>query len=130
MRDPGMADVRPLRPLRAVPDDLDRRTTDCRPPRSYAIFGLALVGLLLAAALVAVEQNRTIDSVRLVPVEVRAGLLQDGLTNLRSTCLAGYAAQGPLRDYCIDQAHFVVVLPECGPDCRAAAGAVLPHARR
>jgi hypothetical protein len=100
-------------------------STDLRTLLVLAALALALVtgGLLLGV-------TRGEEVVRKLPVEARTQIFRDNSTEVRSTCRQSYAEQGPLRDHCVEQARFILLFPECGPECRAAANAILPHARR
>jgi hypothetical protein len=89
------------------------------------ILGLALIGVLIG-----VVQLRREDAIRELPAPARTQISQESVRELRSVCLESYAVHGPLRDHCVEEARFVLLLPECGPDCRNAANAVLPRSRR
>jgi hypothetical protein len=56
--------------------------------------------------------------------------ITSGQAELRTICRDPSAAEGPPREHCIEEARLVLALPECGPECRLVATAVLPHARR
>ena len=91
---------------------------------------LMILALVLVGLLIVVAQNREQGFIRDLPPETRAHIFQKSLTEVRSTCVETYAARGPLREHCVEQAHFILRFPECGPECRSAANTVLPHAHK
>jgi hypothetical protein len=95
--------------------------------RSYAIPIIVALALVVLGVVMGVVQNRKEATIRDLPPDARAQLFRQSLTEVRSLCLESYAAAGPVRDHCTAQARFILVFPECGPDCRLAARAVLPH---
>lgn len=98
--------------------------------RSRAMVVLAVLTVLLAGFLVATAQIHKGASIRKLPLESRARIFSQASAELRSICLEDYAARGPVRDHCIEEARFILRFPECGRECQAAANAVLPHAYR
>jgi hypothetical protein len=104
-----------------------------RPPaprRSFLVPALLLLGLLLVALFLTVANTRRQQEIRALPTEARAQILRHGLDELRTVCREPEAADGALRARCIEQARFLLLLPECGPECRSIAKAALPRARR
>jgi hypothetical protein len=100
-----------------------------RPDGSFAavalrFFVLIIVGVWIALAL------RKAAAIRNLPADARVELLQHGLTELKTICRDQGAADGPLRERCVEQAKLVLLLPECGSECRAVATPVLPRAHR
>ncbi|HEY2904135.1 MAG TPA: hypothetical protein VGL59_26340 [Polyangia bacterium] len=91
---------------------------------------LVFLGLTLAVLFGVVWLGNKQEAVRALPPETRVKLLQHGLDELRSICRTPYATSGPVRDHCIQQASFVLLLPECGTACRNAAAAIVPRALR
>lgn len=116
--------------LQLIPAESRLRPRFLRRWRSLLIPTVAALALILSGFLIAIAQNQRREALRNLPLERRAQLFRQSLTEVGSTCLESYAAQGALRDHCIEQAHFVLMFPECGPECRSAANAVLPHAHR
>lgn len=98
--------------------------------RSFVTPALIFLALALAVLFGVVWLGNKQDAVRAMPPETRVQLLQHGLDELRSICRTSYAASGPVRDRCIQQASFVLLLPECDTACRTAATAIVPRARR
>ena len=104
--------------------------TGPEPARSYAVPIFAFLALLVVGILFGLTQVQQGGSIAALPAGARAQLFRDSLAEVQSTCLEPYAARGSLRDHCVEQARFVLRFPECGPECRRAANAVLPHAHR
>jgi hypothetical protein len=105
------------------------RPSPSRTERSFAAPALGLLALLVVGIWTALALRKE-AAVRALPASTRAQILQHGLAELRTICREPGAAQGPLRERCVEQAKFVLALPECGPQCRAVAIPVLPRARR
>jgi hypothetical protein len=91
---------------------------------------LLLFALCIAALLTAVSLKSKQEALHALPAATRSQLLEHGRAELRTMCREPSAADGPLREHCIEEARLVLALPECGPECRLVATAVLPHARR
>ena len=116
--------------LPSFPPDVPVPVKPTRGRKAYLVPFLGVLALALVALLIGAILRSQDKAVRAVPPEARAQIFQQSLKELRSTCLESYAAQGPLRQHCIGQAKFVLLFPECGPECQKAATAVLPHAYR
>lgn len=101
------------------------RPSASRALRFYAIPLLAVLALVLIRVALPIRRSFDARAMEAVPADVRARLFDVSLAEVRSTCLQGHAARGPLRAHCVAQARFVELLPECGPECRAAAAVVL-----
>jgi hypothetical protein len=100
------------------------------PQRAFVVPALILFGVVAVAFWIAMSLGRKDAEIRVLPAAIRAQILQNGASELRTICREPSAVHGPLRARCIEQAKFVLALPECGPACQAAATAVLPHGRR
>jgi hypothetical protein len=122
-RAPGILLAFPQRGGTAPPDP--RRV---RHP--HAIPTLMILALLLVGLVIVVAQNREQEFTRDLPPEARALIFRQSLVEVGSTCVETYAARGPLREHCIEQARFILQFPECGPECRTVANTVLPHAHK
>ena len=96
----------------------------------HSIPVVMILALVLVALLIVVAQNREQGFIRDLPPEARAHMFHQSLTEVRSTCVETYAAHGPLREHCVEQARFILRFPECGPECRTVANTVLPHAHK
>jgi hypothetical protein len=57
--------------------------------------------------------------------EMRQGLYQRALDDVKAGCQVPQAKLGLLRQHCVDQARFLQLLPECTADCIAVARGVL-----
>jgi hypothetical protein len=126
-----MGRARSMVPLRSVPRDGHVDTASSGPrPRSHALPVAVILGLVVVGVLIGAAEIRREQAIGALPPQARIRILGETVRELRSVCLEGYAANGPVRDHCIDEARFVLLLPECGPDCRTAANAVLPRTRR
>ena len=101
-----------------------------RAPRSAAVPVAVAFALLLTGLAVALAQNQAVTAIRDLPSEARGRIFHERLSEVRSTCVQSYAARGPLRNLCVEEARLLLLFPECGPECRAAANTVLPHAHR
>jgi hypothetical protein len=109
------------------------RSPQPRPPRTRRSFvapALWLLAAILAAGLLALTVNRKEAAIRALPPDARAQILEHGLTELSTICHEPSASEGPLHARCVEQAKLVLLLPECGPECRTVATLALPHARR
>lgn len=92
----------------------DRPTLAWRSRLPVAVaFGVALVALVLWF-LTAPSAPATL---RQLPPEQRAALVERTLENLRDVC----GRPDRPRDFCREQASLVLRLPECGPACQALA---------
>jgi hypothetical protein len=85
----------------------------------------ALTLALLIVALTWIEQ-RAEQSIRGLPPAVRQDLYERALKEVQGVCLQPVAAQGALREHCLEQARFLQRFPECTGDCQATASHVLP----
>jgi hypothetical protein len=101
-----------------------------RPERSFVAPALILLAVIVVAFLMAMSVTRKEAEIRALPADARAQILRHGVAELQTLCREPSAADGPLRARCIDEARFVLMLPECGPGCRTAATAALPQPRR
>jgi hypothetical protein len=103
------------------------------PARSWSGVVAALVVLLTIAAVGGLglyfETRARRDVAALSPVE-RAAIFTRAHDDLVRTCGLPDAAEGALRDHCVEAAKFVLLFPECKDACVDAARALLPHARR
>jgi hypothetical protein len=88
---------------------------------------LALLGAGLCFTRIDARDARQAES---LPAQTRSELYAHGMEELTTICLQPSAVAGSLREHCLEQARFVVLLPECKSDCRSAVGAVQPHARK
>jgi hypothetical protein len=89
-----------------------------------------LLALVVVAFSIAMSVRHKEAAIRALPADTRAQILQHSVEELQTLCRRPVAADGALHARCIEQAKVVLMLPECGTECRAAATAVLPHARR
>jgi hypothetical protein len=124
-----------------IPLDSRRRPVEQAPPRAHPSaparraggLGAALLVVLTIAAVGGVglycETRARVDIAALSPVE-RAAIFTRAHDDLVRTCGLPDAAEGALRDHCVEAARFVLLFPECGSACVDAARALLPHARR
>ncbi len=80
---------------------------------AFGVAALALVGWLVT--------TRPAATVRNLPAEQRAALVERTLANLKDVC---HGAERP-RDFCRDEASLVLQVPECDEVCRAQARDVL-----
>jgi hypothetical protein len=62
--------------------------------------------------------------------QARQSLYARTLDEVSTICQQEAAASGSLRDHCVEQARFLMQLPECNDACQRAAALTLPHARR
>jgi hypothetical protein len=93
--------------------------------------GLALAAgtAILILGLVVGQWNR-VTSLSHVPASIRADEYARALTDAEATCARPEAADGALRQHCLDEAQFLVLFPECDARCRGVVETILPHARR
>jgi len=59
--------------------------------------------------------------------EMRQGLYQRALDDVKAACTVPQARTGVLRQHCVEQARFLQQLPDCTGDCLAVARSVLNH---
>ena len=129
MLDPHTINLQLARNARASDRSGRMNAPRSRRPRPYLAPALLFLGLVVATVTFGVVLKQKADAIRALPNEVRAQIMGHALAELRSLCVEDYGRREPLRAHCIEQARFVMLLPECGPDCRAAATVVLPRVR-
>ena len=79
---------------------------------------------------VALFDESSTAGIERLPAQTRRGLYEETLNEVANVCRGDAASTGDLRDHCIEQARFLLRLPECGETCRHAVQVILPHARR
>jgi hypothetical protein len=89
---------------------------------------LGALGLFWAGAFL--SRSQEVAGLRTLSAEARRILVTRTVDELGTICRGTAAASGSLREHCVDQAHFVLLIPECGDACQRAAVGVLPHAGR
>ena len=65
-----------------------------------------------------------------VPAAERLAIVTRARAELAETCGLASAAQGVLRDHCVETARFALLFPECDGACAQTARALLPRARK
>ncbi len=96
----------------------------------WILLALVVAALALYWGGVALSHREAVAGLRELPAETRHTLFVETLGELTSVCRGSPAATGILRDHCIDQARFLVQLPECTDACQRTVALILPHARR
>ena len=96
----------------------------------WTLLVLIVAALALFWGGVVLSHREAVVGLRELPAETRHTLFVETLGELTSVCRGSPAATGILRDHCVDEARFVVQLPECTDACRHAVALILPHARR
>jgi hypothetical protein len=96
----------------------------------WIVLAMLIGGLGLFWAGTALSLREDATGIRELPAQVRRGLYTRTLDEVETLCRQESASAGSLRDHCVEQARFVMQLPECTEDCRHAAAMIMPHARR
>jgi hypothetical protein len=133
-------EIIPLESRRRAPEHAPAQTAarpllahPSAPAPRWSSLGAALLVILAIAAVGGLglyfETRARVDVAALSPVE-RAAIFTRAHDDLVRTCGLPDAAEGALRDHCVEAARFVLLFPECGEACVDAARALLPHARR
>jgi hypothetical protein len=97
-------------------------------PTRLIVAAVLCVGLLPFVAALFLVSKRDHGVVGAQPDRTQQELYLRALDELRGLCLRSEAALGPVRDHCVAQARFVLLLPACGDECRRVATPVLPQA--
>jgi hypothetical protein len=90
---------------------------------------LAMIVALLIVVGVLTHLSVQNDVSRLEPAR-RAEIFRRAHGELRETCVLPDAADGPLRDHCIEIAKFILLFPECNGPCAELARGILPQPLR
>jgi hypothetical protein len=96
----------------------------------WTLLALIVAALGLFWGGVVLSHREAVVGLRELPAETRQTLYVETLGELTSVCRGLPAATGILRDHCLEEARFVVQLPECTDACRHTVALILPHARR
>jgi hypothetical protein len=118
----------PLRGQRPQPPNLDVRQRERRA--RWVLLVLVIAAFALFWAGVTLSNREAMVGLRELPAEARHTLFVETLGELTGVCRGLPAATGILRDHCVEEARFVVQLPECTAACQRAVALILPHARR
>jgi hypothetical protein len=136
----GLADVIPIASRRSRQGRRPNRGAAVAPEATFgphpmrkrvAVF---CVGLLLAmGALMLVDRAVASHDVQAQVVaqssQLRLGLYQRAIADVKAACGLPEAHAGLLRQHCLDQAKFLTQLPECTGDCAQVTAAVLTPVR-
>jgi hypothetical protein len=106
----------------------ERAAVGARRARGLGL-ALATGAALLILGLVIGQWNR-VTSLSHVPASIRAAEYARALIDAEATCARPEAADGALRQHCLDEAQFLVLFPECDVRCRGVVETILPRARR
>ena len=119
-------------PARQVNRPLDELANSAARERRARLVVLVLILGVLALYWggVALFREESTAGIQNLPAPARHDLYVQTQNEVDSVCRDGAASTGVLRDHCIELAHFLLRLPECGEACRRSAQAVLPRARR
>lgn len=113
-------DIIPISSRRRGPP-ADGPNTTRRGPLPVLLF---LVVLVAIGAIGMFLQSRAREAARSNAAEARQAIFSRAYLDLVKTCTLPDAARGPVREHCLQQAKFVLQLPECGPVCVKAARAI------
>jgi len=126
----GLAEIIPIE--RALRKKTPRPKANDEPtltPQARKRRLLTLCGVLGALVLALFIVDRTVipHGPRAAPMteQMRQGLYQRALDDVKAGCAVPQAKLGILRQHCVDQARFLQLLPECTGDCVALARGVL-----
>jgi hypothetical protein len=114
-----------------------QRTSEVFPevsvaPRSRSWISVTVMGaaVFLLGLIAVFSRSQTLSEIRALPAVERAGVYQRSIDDLERSCTTWASKSGALRDHCVQQATFVLLLPECHAQCQDLARSILPRARR
>jgi hypothetical protein len=86
-----------------------------------------VTALILATVidLVIFSEHWAEQSIRALPPGARHDLYERTLTEVGAVCVQPFAAEGALREHCLEQARFLHQFSECTGDCRVIVSRVL-----
>ena len=111
-----------------APPPIDHQSRDRRARWLLAPILVGALGLFWLGAFL--SRSQEVAGLRSLSVEARRGLVVRIVDELESICRSPAAASGRLRAHCVEQAHFVLLIPECTETCQRTAAGTLPHAGR
>ena len=110
-----------MKPEFVIVDPLDSGTVAPAPAgskRSVVRTALLVVGVILGLLLWWWSQGAEERAIRGLPEPERRALFQRTLENVTSVC---QATQGPMQDFCRNQARMLLEFPECDEPCQGLA---------